>query len=113
MVAHERQKELSILRALGAKKVFVIRLILVEAFTLAIIGGLIGIGVAFGILFLFQDFIRSTLEIPFIVPAPLTLLFFWGAALLLTMGIAGISSLYQVILVTRTKPYEAIRRGES
>jgi putative ABC transport system permease protein len=112
MVAHEQRRETSILRALGATKAFVIRLVLTEAFTLAIAGGLVGVGVAAGLLFLYQDFIRFSLEIPFIVPAPLAILSGAGSALLLTIGIGGISSLYPVVLVTRAEPYEAIRRAE-
>jgi putative ABC transport system permease protein len=112
MVAHERRKELAILRALGATKGFTILLMLTEAFTLAVIGGLVGVGVASGLLFLYQDYIRFSLEIPFIVPAPLALLSGAGVALLLTVGIAGISSLYPVLLVTRADPWEGIRGGE-
>jgi putative ABC transport system permease protein len=112
MVTHERRKEISILRALGATKGFVIRLMLAESFSLAIIGGLIGIGISAGLLVIYQDFIMYSLKIPFIIPSPLSLLAEGGSALLLAIGIAGISSGYSLIRITRLEPYETIRRGE-
>lgn len=113
MVAHERRREVSILRALGAPRSFIVRLMLAESFSLAIIGGLSGIAISSGILFLFQDLIAFNLKIPFLVPSPLSLLVEGTGALLLAVGIGGISSLYPVLLITRSEPYETIRSGKS
>jgi putative ABC transport system permease protein len=113
MVAHERMREVSLLRALGARKSFVMRLMLAESFSLAIIGGIIGIAAAAGVLLFFQDFIAFTLKIPFTIPPPLAMLADGGSALLLSIGIGGISSLYPAFLITRSEPYETIRKGES
>ena len=113
MVAHERRKEVAIIRALGATKMFVIRLMLAESFTLAIVGGLIGIGAAAAVLVSFQDFIAVTLKIPFIVPSPAALLAGGGAALFICAAIGGISSFYPAMLINRSEPYETIRKGES
>jgi putative ABC transport system permease protein len=113
MVAHERMKEISILRTLGARKSFVTLLMLAESFALAIIGGLIGIAAAAIVLVFFQDFIASALKIPFIIPSVLTILIDGGSALLLAIGIGGLSSLYPAVLITRSEPYEIIRKGES
>ncbi len=111
MVAHERKKEISILRAFGATKSFVVRLMFAESFSLAIIGGFIGIGASAGILMIYQDFIRITLKIPFIMPSPTAILVQGGSALLLSILIGGIASIYPVFLITRSSPYEAIRGG--
>jgi putative ABC transport system permease protein len=113
MVAHERRREIAILRALGATRTYVVKLMLAESFSIAIIGGLIGVGVAMVVLVFFQDFIATSLKIPFIVPAPLALLVDGGTALLLCAGIGGIASLYPAILINRSEPYETIRKGES
>jgi putative ABC transport system permease protein len=113
MVAHERRREVSIMRALGATKAFVVRLMFAESFTLAIIGGIIGIGVTTVVLVFFQDFIAITLKIPFIMPSPMAVLIDGGMALFVCVGIGGISSLYPAILINRSEPYETIRRGES
>ncbi len=113
MVTHERRREVSILRALGAKNSFVAGLMLAESFSLAIVGGILGIGAAVGVLMSYQDLISQTLKIPFLIPSPLTILAQGGDALLLLIGIAGVSSLYPIYRITRSEPYEAIRKGES
>lgn len=112
MVAHERRREISIIRALGASRGFVMRLMLAESFSLAIAGSLAGIGIAMVILVGFQDLIAFTLKIPFIAPSPGALLTAIGSALLLSIGIGGLASIYPAVMISRTKPYETIRKGE-
>ena len=113
MVAHERRKDVAILQALGATKAFVIRLMLAESFSIAIFGGLIGIMAAAVILVFFQDFIATSLKIPFLIPSPFAILVNGGTALFLCAGIGGIASLYPAVLINRSEPYETIREGES
>ncbi len=113
MVAHERRKDVAILQALGATKAFVIRLMLAESFSIAIFGGLIGIMAAAIILVFFQDFIATSLNIPFLIPSPFAILVNGGTALFLCAGIGGIASLYPAVLINRSEPYETIREGES
>jgi ABC-type lipoprotein release transport system permease subunit len=86
---------------------------LAESCALAAIGSVIGIGAAACILVLYQDYITYSLQIPFIIPSAVTILAEGGSALLLALGIAGISSLYPAYLIIRAEPYETIRRGES
>jgi len=113
MVAHEQKKEVAILRALGAPKGFVLRLLFAESLSLAIIGGIIGIGLAVFMLVLFQDFIAISLKIPFITPSALALLVEGGTALLLCAAIGGLSSVYPAIIINRSDPYETIRKGDA
>jgi len=113
LVANEQKKDISILRALGATKGFVTWLILAESFALAIIGSIIGIGVATWFLVIYQDFITFSLKIPFIIPSNLTILAEGGGALLLSVAIAGTASIYPVFRITRSEPYEGIGRGVS
>ncbi len=113
MVANERKREIAILRAIGATKAHVMRLMLAESFSISIIGGLVGIGVAAIILMSFQDLIAVSLKIPFIVPSPMAIAYNGGTALLLSAGIGGISSIYPAILISRSEPYDTIRKGES
>ncbi|MDD1718949.1 MAG: FtsX-like permease family protein [Methanoregulaceae archaeon] len=112
MVTHERRREISLLRAIGAKKSFVARIVLAETLSLAVTGSLAGIGSAAVILAGFQDFIRISLEIPFTTPSAAAMIADGGIALLLPVAIGGISTLYPLLLVTRSEPYETIRRGE-
>jgi putative ABC transport system permease protein len=113
MVAQERRKEISILRALGATKACVMRLMLAESFTLALIGSMIGMGAAIVLITGFLDFIAFTLKIPLVTPEPLTLLSIAGTTLLLSIGVGTVASLYPAIIIGRADPYELIRRGET
>ncbi|KUG13665.1 abc transporter permease protein [hydrocarbon metagenome] len=111
MVAHERRREISLLRALGATRGFIVRLMLAESFALAGIGSLIGIAAAAGILLTYQDYITYSLQIPFIIPSAATIFIEGGSTILLALGIAMIASLYPALTSTRSDPYETIRKG--
>jgi putative ABC transport system permease protein len=113
MVANERRKEVAILRALGAKKTYVMGLMLAESFSLAIMGGILGICAAMVVFVGFEDLIAFSLKIPFIAPPLLTILADACLTLVLCIGIGGISSLYPAIIIARSEPYETIRKGES
>ncbi|MDD1676225.1 MAG: ABC transporter permease [Methanomicrobiales archaeon] len=112
MVASERRRDIGVLRALGASRPFIFRLIFLESISLAVIGGLIGIFTSFVIIFSFQDLIAASLQIPFLWPSPEELLVATGMALLLAITVGGVSSLYPAYRSSMLEPYEAIRRGE-
>jgi putative ABC transport system permease protein len=113
MVARERSRELAILQALGATKGYLMRLVLAESFSLSIIGGFLGMGAAAVILVGFEDYIASALRIPFVFPSPLSVMGAALSALLLVIVTGGIASLYPAILITRSDPYDTIRKGAS
>jgi putative ABC transport system permease protein len=113
MVARERSRELAILQALGATKRYLMKLVLAESFSLSIIGGFFGMGAAAVILVGFEDFIASALIIPFVIPSPLSIMSAAGSALILVIVMGGIASLYPAILITRSDPFDTIRRGAS
>jgi hypothetical protein len=113
MVASELRMEVAILKALGATRLYILRLMLTESLTLSIAGGLAGIGIAAVILLAFQDFIALNLKIPFIIPSPAAILAAAGSALMLSAGIGGIASLWPAYRISRSQPYETIRKGES
>jgi putative ABC transport system permease protein len=113
MVAQERRKEVAILKALGASRSFILRLMLTESVTLSFAGALAGIGIAGVILLAFQDFIAMSLKIPFTIPSPAAILAAAGSALVLSAGIGGIAALWPAFRISRSEPYETIRKGES
>jgi len=113
MITHERRKDFAILRSIGAKKTYIMSLLFAESFSIAVIGGLIGIGSSAIILVFFKDFIASSLKIPFIIPSPLAILVNGITALILCTVIGGIASLYPAIQISRSDSYETIRKGES
>jgi putative ABC transport system permease protein len=111
IVAHELRKEISVLGALGVTRAFILRLLLAETFSLSVLGSLIGILVAGFLLVAFQDFIALTLRVPFVVPSVGPLLLAAGSALLLSVVIGGVTSVYPTIRVIRSEAYQAIGNG--
>jgi putative ABC transport system permease protein len=113
LVAHERRKEVAILKALGATRSFILRLMLTESLTLSFTGALAGVGIAGIILIAFQDFIALSLKVPFTIPSPAAILADAGTALLLSAAIGGIAALWPAIRISRSEPYDTIRKGEA
>jgi putative ABC transport system permease protein len=111
MVAHERRKEIAILRALGATKIFILRLMLAESFTISIMGALAGVGIAALLILTFKDFVSFTLKIPFVAPSLMATAVAAGSALVLAVMIGGVAALYPALRVSRSEPYETMRKG--
>jgi len=112
LAANERQREIGILRALGATQGFIFRMILWEALLLAGSGAIIGLILSMSILAGFSRLIALSLQVPFYWPGAFELgllLFLAAVSALLT---AGVSALVPAIQSSRQDPYEAIRRGE-
>ena len=113
LVAHELKKEITLLGSLGVTRLFILQFVLAESFTSSVVGSLIGIGSATVILIGFQDFIAFSLEIPFFIPPPMTILAAAGITLLFCLVISGIASLYPTIRLVRSEAYRNIRDSSS
>jgi putative ABC transport system permease protein len=112
MAANERQREMGVLRALGATRGKIFLLILCESVFLAASGGILGIGVSWTILLLFQDYIAQLSNIPMSVPAFGSLLPIIGFALFTSITAGGLASLYPALRSAMMEPYKALRSGE-
>ena len=96
----ERTKEIGIRKALGARKRRILGQFATEAVILALLGGLIGVAVGFGLAFLG----RWMLGFPTVVPP-------WAVALSLGMssGVGLIFGIYPAARAARLDPVEAMR----
>lgn len=112
MIVNERQRELGMLRAMGAKRGQVFRLIVLEAVLITLAGGLLGLGLGFGLLFALDGVIRTSLQLPYLLPAPLVVQELVAASLLFSVLTGLASALLPAFLASRLEPYEAIRTGE-
>jgi putative ABC transport system permease protein len=70
MAAHERKREIGVLRALGATRSHVVVSQVLQAAIVTIVGGVAGASVAAAATWLFRDLIIQRLGFPFIYPAP-------------------------------------------
>ncbi|NOY64559.1 MAG: FtsX-like permease family protein [Nitrospirae bacterium] len=112
MIVNERQREIGLLRAMGAKKSNIFRLIMTEASILSIMGGIVGIVLGGAFLYAFKGFIRSSLNIPYLWPSAAEYAVLVAGCLLLSFLTGAVAALWPAIRSMRMEPYEAIRRGE-
>jgi putative ABC transport system permease protein len=114
-MVNERRKELGLLRALGARKRSVFKLVWSEATLLTTLGGLLGI--VFGAVLL-RLFIRTIgfhlelLNIPFLWPSISEMALIAFAVVLMSMMVGIIGALYPALVGSRMEPYDSIRSGE-
>lgn len=112
MIVNERQREIGILRSLGAKKSGVFYLITIEAFIISITGGITGILAGGMLLLIIKEPIRIAFNLPYLWPGTIFVLA-TGIIILLISIITGTgTALYPALRTSRMEPYEAIRSGE-
>jgi len=114
-IVGERRKELGIIRAVGANRGHVFRLIVVEAAFLTTLGGVLGVALGGAIFYAYKGAVTSSfsaLKIPYIWPTPehIALISFFTVISALAMGVVG--ALYPAYTSAKLDPYNAIRTGE-
>jgi putative ABC transport system permease protein len=112
MIVNERQRELGLLRSMGAKKGHVFRLIITEAMLISTAGGIIGLVAGSAILATFKDLILHSLKLPYLLPSVTMLMELVAGAILFSSVTGLLSSLLPAVSASRMEPYEAIRKGE-
>ncbi|WP_456474799.1 ABC transporter permease [Candidatus Pyrohabitans sp.] len=114
-IAGERRREFGLLRAIGAKRGDLTRLMLYEASFLALMGATLGLSTGTAIFLAFRGEVAGSFErllIPFFWPNFETLLLIALAALLSAVLLAFFGALYPALSAAREEPYAAIRYGE-
>ena len=112
MIVNERQRELGLLRAMGAKTGHIFRLIITEAVIISVSGGLLGMFVSAALLYTFKDLIIRSLKLPYLLPPTIVLLELVAGAVIFSIITGLLSSLLPAASASRMEPYEAIRKGE-
>ncbi|MDD1718951.1 MAG: ABC transporter permease [Methanoregulaceae archaeon] len=113
MVAHERQREIGLLSAMGGKRRVILFLVLSESLVLAAAGGIAGIGGGLLTIALLDapGFLGNAVPVTFIMPSAMETLVLAGFAMSAVVLIAVVSSLYPAFRISRMSPYDAIRSG--
>jgi putative ABC transport system permease protein len=104
MSVFERTREIGVLRALGWRRRSVLGLILREALLLGIIGGVTGIAIAIGLVYLLQF---TPLVGEMLVPAWTSSMFLRAISVATLLGALG--GIYPALRATRLQPVEALR----
>lgn len=112
MIVNERQREIGLLRAMGAKRSHIFKLFVTEASLISVVGGLLGVASAGVFLALVHDLIKKDLHLPYLVPDTGMLLWLVVLALIFAEATGFFASLIPARRASRMDPYEAIRKGE-
>jgi|Deesub1362A_J573_1020465.scaffolds.fasta_scaffold01905_12 putative ABC transport system permease protein len=114
-IAGERRREFGLLRAIGAKRSDVMKLMLYEASFLATIGATLGLTIGTAIFFAFREEVTKSFEkllIPFFWPNLDTLLVTAVVAFASAVVMAFLGTFYPALSAAKEEPYAAIRYGE-
>jgi len=112
MIVNERQREIGLFRALGAKKGFMFRLLVTEATILTTIGGVIGVAGGGILVISFKNLITTELGVPYLWPSPLFIAALLVGCILVALATGILAALYPASISARMEPYNAIRKGE-
>jgi ABC-type antimicrobial peptide transport system permease subunit len=112
MVTHERQREIGLLKSMGAKRNVVFFLVIAESLVLAATGGIAGVVVSLVAFFLLNTLgiLNSALQVSFRMPQLVEIGSMAGIALLVVITIGSISSLWPAYQSSTMNPYDAIRQ---
>lgn len=112
MIVNERQREIGLLRAMGAKKGHIFSMIIMEAMMTTFGGGVLGLTMGAGLLYALKDVMTSSLKLPYLLPETEVLLNLILGTLIFSVLTGLLSALIPAAAAGRMEPYDAVRRGE-
>jgi len=112
MIVNERQREIGLFRAMGAKKGFMFRLIIAEASILTTAGGVIGVAGGAVLVFSFKNLIVAELNVPYLWPPASFIAALLAGCVVVSLVTGVLAALYPAYMSARMEPYNAIRKGE-
>lgn len=108
-ITNGRKKELALLRSVGATRRKICGIVLMEAFTISVLGGLLGTAAAVLILFPFSTYTRERLGLPYLLPNTAITLRLLGMSLLLSFAAGPLAAAYAAVKGSRAEVYASIR----
>ena len=112
MSVNERQREIGLLRAMGAKRHDIFQIIITESLILAGFGGIFGILFGGSLIVLFKNKIMAALDLLYIWPSPKVIFTVLTITIFISLLVGILSGFYPALRAGRLEPYYAIRAGE-
>jgi putative ABC transport system permease protein len=112
MVAHERQREIGLLRAMGAKRKVIFSLMMAESLILSAVGGILGSSISLAVFMLAhaRGFSSIALLGSFRMPSPGTTVLMAALAVFVVIIVGSIAAFWPAYQSSTMTPYDAIRR---
>ncbi|MGE5894458.1 MAG: ABC transporter permease [bacterium] len=112
MIVNERQREIGLLRAMGAKKSHIFHLVIGESSLISALGGILGI-IFGGVLIIgMKSFLLHSLKVPYLLPSVFQIVVLVIIAFIFSQITGFLSAFLPAVIASRMEPYEAIRSGE-
>lgn len=112
MIVQERRRELGLLRAMGATRGHLCRLVLTEAAGLSAAGALCGIGLSTFLLLLFEAALMGSLKVPYLFPPAMTYAAYAAATMVFSVASGVLAAAMPAVSIAKREPYEVIRGSE-
>lgn len=114
-IVNERKRELGILRAIGARKTSIFKLIVYEAAMVTGIGGALGVFLGIVIMRVYQRtiiFNLKALNMPYLWPPVSSIVVLASLAIVAAVAVGIAGAFYPALQGSKLQPYDAIRAGE-
>ena len=111
IMVNERRRELAVYRLLGMSRRMLSSMILREAFLCSLVGALCGVALGAALVFPFTTLIEHSLKLPYLTPAPGTILLCAALAVAVTVAAGSGASLRTARKLSLVDPGTTLREG--
>ena len=112
VIFHERKKEFAVLRILGTSSDRICLFSLTEGITVGAAGGIAGLIMGILTVFPFNHYIENSLDVPYLMPAAITVIFYGILGVLVTTLFGSLSSFLSTLSLAHAETYYTMRAGE-
>jgi putative ABC transport system permease protein len=109
MSANERQRQMAVLRALGATRWYVLRSLLAEGLLLAMAAAVVGSFTGTLGIYIYQTYFSGHIQLPFLFPSAGSLLALFGVGLVLSLITVILSIIFPAWRISQIEPALGMR----
>ena len=112
ITVNERKKELSVIRALGASKRYILSVIFKETLIVSISGGLAGTILSSILIFPFSTYISDSIGLPYFQPGIGTVILILAVSLLISVAVGPTAAINSAVKISKSETYLTMREEE-